>query len=64
MARLSRRKGSERGYQLGDTNFTKFTPMDQLFVRIRVIRVFTASFPRRVFEKRDLRAEDPRLDRA
>ena len=31
---------------------------------IRVIRVFTAAFPRRVFGKRDRRAKGPRSDRA
>ena len=34
------------------------------FVRIRVIRVFTAAFPRRVFGKRDRRATGARSDRA
>jgi hypothetical protein len=54
----------ERGYQLSDTDFTKFTPIDQLFVIIRVIRVFMAAFPRRVFGNADRSATDPRMDRA
>ena len=62
-ARLSRRNGSDRSYQLADTNFTKFTPIDQLFVIIRVIRVFTAAFPRRVFEIAGRRVTGRILDR-
>jgi hypothetical protein len=57
----SRREGSERGYQRANTNFTKFTPIDRLFV---IIRVFTAAFLRKVFGKRDRRAKGPTLDRA
>ena len=34
------------------------------FVRIRVIRVFTAAFPRRVFGRPDRRAGSPRKDQA
>jgi hypothetical protein len=75
-ARLSRRNGSDRSYQLADTNFTKFTLSDQLFVIIRVIRVFTrlrlnratawqaAAFPRRVFGKPDRSAKGPSKGRA
>ena len=49
-----------------DTNFTEFTPIDRsaLFVTIRVIRVFTAAFPHRVFGKQDRRAKGPRMGRA
>jgi hypothetical protein len=45
----------------------EFAPIDRSFigcVRIRVVRVFTAAFLRRVFGKRDRRATDPTLDRA
>src|SRR5262245_49622567 len=73
---LGEKVGRIYGCQLADTNFTKLTPIDQLFVIIRVIRVFTrlrlkgatawqaAAFPRRVFGNADRRAKGPRSDRA
>jgi hypothetical protein len=33
-------------------------------VKIRVIRVFTVAFPRKVFGMRGRRAKDPRVDRS
>ena len=48
-----------------DTNFTNLYQLLKVlkFVTIRVIRVFTAAFPRRVFGKRDRRAKGPRTER-
>jgi hypothetical protein len=70
-------KGTKRtNYQLADTNFTNSHQFINLFVTIRVIRVFTrlrlnratvwqaAAFPRKAFEMRERRVRPPRPDRA
>jgi hypothetical protein len=41
-----------------------FIELSLKLVRIRVIRVFTVAFPRRVFGRRDRRAMGPKGDRA
>src|SRR5437764_12639988 len=53
-------KGTKRtNYWLADTNFTNSHQFINLFVTIRVIRLFTAAFPRRVIELQDWRVRPP-----